>query len=95
MENKKKEIMVNLGDEVEDSITGFRGIVTGIARYITGCVQVLIVPRKGCEPAKPGDECWIDEKRLLLIYSKLYFVPDTVRERADAGPQNTPPARHP
>ena len=33
-----------LGQKVKDSITGFAGIVTGRAEYITGCHQILVQP---------------------------------------------------
>ena len=35
---------VELGQKVQDSITGFVGRVTGRCEYITGCTQVLIQP---------------------------------------------------
>ncbi len=83
---------IKLGDEVEEKITKYRGIVTGIAYYATGCVQALIVPRA---TSKPNEECWIDVKRLALLKDKVFSVSDDQMEKADAGPQNNPPNRYP
>lgn len=34
-----------LGDYYHDQVTGFHGTATGIVEYLTGCNQVLLVPR--------------------------------------------------
>jgi hypothetical protein len=50
---------------VKDSFTGFIGIVTGHADYLTGCDQYLVQP-----PAKDGEwkeGRWFDEKRLVVV----------------------------
>lgn len=57
--------MKKLGSTLKDKITGFSGIATGRASYITGCDQYLIQP-----PVKDGnfvDGKWIDEGRLEVI----------------------------
>lgn len=54
--------MIEMGSTAKDRITGFRGIVTGRAQYLTGCNQYLLNP-----PAKDGAlVCseWFDEQRL-------------------------------
>lgn len=50
---------------VKDVITGFEGIITGHADYITGCDQFLVQPS-----AKDGEwkeARWFDEKRLEVV----------------------------
>lgn len=42
-----------LGDEVEDTITGFRGTVTGYTKWLTGCDTVQIQPRVDKEGKVP------------------------------------------
>ena len=71
---------VELGQRVEDNITGFAGTVTGIAEYITGCRQALVVARV----KEDGDfkSHWFDEDRLV-------DVPES--EKRKGGPQSTPP----
>tara|TARA_R110002049_G_scaffold199037_2_gene369118 strand:+ start:113 stop:364 length:252 start_codon:yes stop_codon:yes gene_type:complete len=56
----------NLGNEVKDKITGFQGIATGHAEYLTGCDQYVVQPK--CE--KNGtypDANWFDEGRLEWV----------------------------
>ena len=58
--------MISLGFSVCDQITGFVGVVTGRAEYITGCTQCLVVP--ACSPDgsyKSGE--WFDEQRLTRL----------------------------
>jgi len=56
--------MVKLGDRVKDSINGFKGIVTGKAEYLNGCVSFLV---EG-EVDKDGKTVnhWFDEQRLRV-----------------------------
>ena len=56
---------VELGTKQRDKITGFVGVVTGRAEYLTGCNQCLLVP-----PVKDGayvDSQWFDEQRLEAV----------------------------
>jgi hypothetical protein len=56
--------MDNLGYTGVDRITGFRGVITGHTRYLTGCSQLLLSP-----PAKDGayvDGQWFDEQRVTI-----------------------------
>lgn len=58
------EFKLNLGIKAKDNITGFRGMVTARAEYLTGCRQYCVTP-----PAK-DNECkasqWFDEDRLVV-----------------------------
>ena len=59
---------IEMGREYKDKITGFRGICTGKAEYISGCSQVLITPKvKKGEGTKAE---WFDEQRLEQIGRK-------------------------
>lgn len=51
-----------LGYTVKDRITGFRGVVTGICAYVSGCHQVLIVPPMSADGKLP-DSHWFDVQR--------------------------------
>lgn len=42
---ERKAKTVELGDEVKDKISGFRGVCTGLFSYINGCVRAMIEPR--------------------------------------------------
>lgn len=71
---------IQLGSKVRDDITGFEGIVTGRADYITGCRQYLITP-KGTK-TKRNDSSWFDEDRLRVLSVKKVSFPN----KNDGGP---------
>lgn len=58
----------HFGRTGEDVVTGYRGVITGYAEYMTGCEQVLLIPR--CDPEKeterPEGE-WFDTGRIKLV----------------------------
>jgi hypothetical protein len=65
----KKNYKFELGSTVKDKVTGFEGIATGVASYITGCDQYCIQP-----PLKDGsfvDSKWFDDNRLELTDKKV------------------------
>lgn len=39
--------MVNLGDEVQDTVTGFKGIIVAKTDFIHGCTRVSVQPKVG------------------------------------------------
>lgn len=63
--------MISLGASVKDKITGFSGVVTGRAEYLTGCTQCLVVPKIG-DDGIFKDSVWFDEQRLDLTKSELF-----------------------
>ena len=67
--------MIELGYEVKDKVTGFKGIVTGRASYITGCDQYLIAPKN--KGATFENSIWIDEGRLKV--GKQLLKPEDVQ----------------
>ena len=58
---------VELGDFAKDTITGFEGIVTGKAEYLTGCDQFILQPKCIEDMAKYPDANWFDEGRLRVL----------------------------
>lgn len=54
---------IELGAQVTDRITGFKGTVTGRCEYMTGCIQYSVTP-KG-KAGKMPDTQWVDEVNLL------------------------------
>lgn len=62
--------MFTFGVEVKDRITGFAGVVTGKASYITGCDQFLVQPPCSVSQLKEGkkpDGVWFDDVRLEKV----------------------------
>lgn len=59
---------IKLGDMCEDSISGFKGIASGMAEWLYACTKVCVTPNrvddKEYKPAKPH---WFDEPQLKLI----------------------------
>jgi len=91
---RRKMGKVYLGDEVRDSLSGFQGIATGRAEYLTGCVQILVAAKSQKAGEKPF-EYWLDEQRLVVTSAGAYGLPEEEINEAPAGPQHVPPARHP
>lgn len=83
--------MAELGDFAEDRVTGFVGVVTGVADYIAGCRNLLLTPgvdEEGC--VREGH--WFDVERINVL--KPGFC--VVEARPTGGPTSfdpAPPAR--
>lgn len=58
--------MENLGKEATDKITGFKGIITGFAKYIHGNEQYEITARSW-NPDKVGESQWFDTLRIKIL----------------------------
>jgi hypothetical protein len=58
--------MIKFGRKYKDKVTGFAGVATGHAHYISGCAQVLLAPPVGSDGAMRESQ-WFDEQRLETI----------------------------
>lgn len=79
--------MIELGKKARDKITGFEGVITGRAQYLTGCDQYVLAP-----PAKDGVASrgeWFDEGRLEVTGEGV--DPKDVAGPAPGGPQRDAP----
>lgn len=56
---------IALGDRVTDEISGFEGIVTGRVEYLSGCAQLLVMPRVSGDGSLRAAE-WFDVERLRV-----------------------------
>jgi len=76
--------MINLGDRVKDTITGFQGVAVGITVWLYGCKRIGI---QGTElkDGKVLDPEWFDEQRLISLDDKTHK--SSVRV---GGPQHDP-----
>lgn len=54
---------IKLGDDVEDVITGVRGIVIGRSEWLTGCATIGIQPKADKNGSVP-EVFWVDETRV-------------------------------
>lgn len=57
---------IQLGSQVIHSVTGFTGIATGRAIYLSGCVNLLVKPKVDKE-GKMREGHWIDENELEVV----------------------------
>lgn len=60
----------NLGSEVKDKITGFKGIVSARAEHLTGCNRYGVQSQKLDEKGHPIEWQWFDEQQLVLLKDK-------------------------
>lgn len=59
-----KKFKFSNGDTVKEKVTGFEGIITGTAFYLTGCSQYCVVGKSKDNAEAPA--LWFDEGRLEL-----------------------------
>jgi hypothetical protein len=74
----KLETKLEIGQSYTDSVSGFKGICTGVTIYLNGCIQGLIEAKPNNNNDKPVSQ-WIDEQR--LVGKAFAFA---------GGPQNAP-----
>lgn len=59
--------VVELGDEVECRISGFKGIVTSYAKCLTGCDRIVIQPIGVTKEGKLKDGLWFDVYAVKIL----------------------------
>ena len=57
---------IELGSEVEDKITGFKGVVIGRTEWRYGCVAYMVAPKKLTKEGKRQEADFFDEDRLTV-----------------------------
>jgi hypothetical protein len=68
--------MIELGCRVRDRISGFEGIASGRADYLTGCTQYAVAA-KGLHEGKPVAWQWFDELRLEVVEQAALKLPQS------------------
>ena len=81
--------MVELGDEVKDTVTGFIGIVVARHQYLYGCTRISVQPPVD-KDGKVPDSHGFDEPQLEILKPKKTPVA-TPEERWVGGPFHTLP----
>ena len=74
---------IKLVQTVRDTITGFVGVVTGRAEYLTGCTQCVIVPTLGTD-GNFRESCWFDEQRLVVLDAPIITLDNSETPGCDA-----------
>ena len=79
---------IGLGDRVEDTVTGYKGIVICVSTWLHGCIRMSVQPEK-LKDGAPMEPQHFDQTQLKLL-KKGVHVPQ-VTEVAPVQP--TAPAR--
>lgn len=77
-------MQIDLGVTVKDKITGFKGVVTGYVRYITGCDQVLVVPQ--VKAGANAEARWFDVQRVEQVGKSKITLDNSKTPGFDAPP---------
>lgn len=75
---------LGMEDRVRDRITGFAGVVTAVASYVTGCRQFFVQPKVDND-GKYQVGHWFDETRLELV--ALADISPAAERVENGGPQ--------
>jgi len=79
---------INLGDEVKDVVSGFKGTAVGITTWLHGCNRVIVCPKVGKDGKKIESESF-DEAQLEVIKKKR-VEEATPKARQKGGERWTP-----
>jgi len=82
--------MVNLGDEVQDTITGFKGIVIADHNFLNGCRRISVQPKVDKDGKKQDHETF-DEPDLKVLKAKKVKRGDI----SIGGPEKYTPSKRP
>lgn len=61
---------IKLGDEVQDTITGFKGIAVARTTWIAGCDRINVQPKGVDKDGKLFETCSFDEPLLKILKHK-------------------------
>lgn len=70
------EFKINLGSEVKDKITGFKGVVRARTQYLTGCNVYGCQNPKLDDKGNPQEWKWFDEDQLKLVKDRKVVIYD-------------------
>jgi hypothetical protein len=94
--NPKRD-MIELGSQVKDTITSYKGIVVGRCEWLHGCTRV-IVESEDLKDGKPIDPQWFDEQRVEVLKGPSAKIKKTIEQKdvPPGGPMPDPkPAKAP
>ena len=83
---------IQLGEYVQDIVTGFEGITTARVQYLNGCIQYCVKSKATDNSISDGE--YIDEGQLKVIKGKGMSV-SIIKSRDPGGfMSDTPPAEY-
>ena len=78
----------DMGQQAEDIITGFKGIITGRCEHITGC-DTYGLKGKVDKDGKVTDAHWIDEGQVKITGKGI--LPKQIQGKEKGGPTSESP----
>jgi hypothetical protein len=81
-----KEQQIEMGDLVQDLITGFSGIVTAKTEWFNGCIRYAL--QGPTQEGKIPESQWVDEPQLIVI--KKQAINRQQLLNGNGGPQKDP-----
>jgi hypothetical protein len=86
--------MINLGDRVRESITGFAGIVTARYEYLYGCVRVAVQPEKLAKDGKYQEALVFDEDQVVVVKANAVVGVAAKSKPTTGGPRSAVDTRN-
>jgi len=80
---------IELGDEVKDTVSGFKGVAVCRHSYLNGCDRITIQPKAETKGTSLPGECSFDEPQLVLVKAKV--VPQGSKKTG--GPERHKPTK--
>lgn len=80
--------MIELGDEVMDTVSGFKGVAVAITKWLNGCTRISVQPKVDKDGKLPESNCF-DEPQLKVTKAVKRPEPD----RRTGGPMPFKPTR--
>lgn len=71
-----KNEKVELGDVVKDRVTGFKGVVVGITRWLYGCDRAIVQPEGINKEGKTYENQSFDAPQLEVVTKKKVTAGD-------------------
>lgn len=62
---------IGLGDRVEDSVTGLKGIVVCVTTWLHGCIRMGVQPEE-VKDGKPVEAVFFDQTQLKLLKKGIH-----------------------
>lgn len=61
---------INLGSEVRDLVTGFRGLAVSRIDHLFAASEVKIQPKQLNDDGRPAEPVWFEEARIEVLAQK-------------------------
>lgn len=72
LEKREADFLLELGDEVKDVITGFKGIIIYRTQWIHNCNVYGVQPKALDKDGKPPERQQFDEPQLELVEKEVH-----------------------